>query len=484
MFKLKNLFSTKNKKNFQNNFSYSLLRNFSTKKIFFNDHLLNNLQKNEKKIEIKSMKFKISEKNFENFKNFKIKFFLDEKNFDKNFNEEDNKKNFAEIFHFEEEENFMNFELKNFAEISEVKIPLRKNLYFELFFVKNLKIFSDLNEGNLFDKEINLDNEINFSLENSSVELMNTFLVKNLKIDLKNSEFINKGEIISYNKKLLGNFKDFENGFDRNLLGLENIENNNTNTNKNNNTPKEIEISPLTKLNNFKFDIKERNISIKAINSTININYIKNFSCLKIESNKDTNNDIIEINDINDSNNNISINKLSLNKFEFNILEGDKININLFHVTENSLFKLNKFNTDFIKFKIHPLLIFNLNVYNLFNNKFQKQLFFDNEGYSFCPTILFDIDRQIPKNFLVGYNLISLPKIISKILKIFMLLFLIKIFFLCENNSENLLDNETNFNTLNNLNNDITEYKMYQMLMKQKLNNFLNDNYYKDKLNK
>jgi hypothetical protein len=504
MFKLKNLFLYKNKNiihskiNIYNNLNLS--RNFSStemKQIIFNNDLIYDLQKQEKNYEINSLKFKFSEKNIENLK---LNLFMNEKNKEitpLNFNKLENKKNFEEIFDYEIEEekgndnniNIIKFQVKNYEKICEIFIPLRKNLFFDIFFIKNLKIFTDINENenNLFDREINLENNIYFSLENSSIEIINNLLVKNLEIKLKNSEFISSnGKIFSFNKKLFRNFKNFEDGFDRNLLGIENNKNKYLNNLGDIINIKNENENILTKQNpnnynynyNPNFNFKERNILINTENSKIYIKDIKNFNNLKIES--------IKNNDINYNNfNEISLNKLSINKFEFYFFEGDKVNINLFHLVENSLFKIKKIEPDIdkdkeedfikIKFKIHPLLIFNLNVYNLFNNKFQKHLFFDNEGYSFCPTIIFDIDRLIPKNFLVGYYLISYPKIILRVFKLLILLFIIKIFFLCENNNNNLLDNDTNLNTLNNLHSDITEYKMYQMLLKKKLNNFLND---------
>jgi len=349
------------------------------------------------------------------------------------------------------EENKIIAKTKNINKIREDNLTEKIDINFNLISNLNLRIKNSKNiKIEAFDFKSNQqtllgpqNNYFNFDLdcENSKVKINKNILYSNIKIKALNSE-IKCQELYSNRRFPDSNFKNFEEA----LL----------------NSREKEEILPEYQ--------SDKEININTENSILEIDKIKNFNSLNLSSNSNWNLD----EDKNQNNHSIiKINSLEVRHFDIQLNPNDKLKMNLYHLVENSIFRMKNIDFGKVIIKIHPMLIFNLNVYNTNKGKFQKNLIFDNEGYSFCPTIIFDIDKELPKNYLIGYELVKFSKYFKIFWKILILSLFVKILFLSDNCLDNCSEIETSFNTINNLHREISEYKFYQLAMKNKFNKLL-----------
>ncbi len=455
------------------------LTNYTIKKSWKNFFLkaisqkFSNIRMNLDNDFLKKRNFNLISKQESNFE-FKLKN-LEDKNFvlnllDSNIKQKDNIKDdtdlFDELFKIEfiEEENKLKIENKEelllFSENKDFKLEINlynhSNLFFKIDNSDNIIINSDSiqnnNDNNLF-KSIDNLKKLEIDSTNSKIIFNKDLIYSNIKISALNS-FIKCNGLFSNKRALKANFINFEEAFaKKDIKELEENKNNNSLDNKN-------------RVN--------KELSITLQKSKIEIGKIQNYNKFilrtntNISSNTDNNQNPLD-------NSEIKFGFIEVKNFDFELNEHDRLDMNLYHLFENSLFKMKNINFNETSIKIHPILFFNLNIYNTNKGKFQKNLFFDNEGYSFCPTIVFDIDKEFPKNYLVGYNLIKIPKSLKLFFISLLALFLIKILILSNNNLNNCKDNETSLNTLNNLPKEYSEYKFYQLAMKAKFNKLLNN---------
>jgi hypothetical protein len=186
-------------------------------------------------------------------------------------------------------------------------------------------------------------------------------------------------------------------------------------------------------------------VKIESSNSTIQIKNFINCGILKYDGS--IGEDYPEIN------NNILINHFSSNSFIMKLTENDLININVYDMYDNSLIKVkgiehhhdivgdninhetNKFNTN-ITLRIHPMLLFGINIYQHITQKFLGFLFFDKEGYSFCPTIILDINKELKKKDVIGYEMYTENKYIKYSFIALIILFFYNLFTTKENSLE------------------------------------------------
>jgi len=356
-------------------------------------------------------------------------------------------------YKFEKDKNkiiISNKPFENKEDDIQINLLIKANLLFNIKRSKRITISAislmkknNINK-NLFETKENM-NSFKLSCEESKIDITNTLIYSNIFINAIKSE-IKCESLYAFQRKPFTNFKLFEESFLKTNQIMFSGENS---------------MNETTQLKNNSDINQLKDISIIADNSQIEIDKIKNFNRFFLRTNEVFSNSI-KINYIEISNFDIELNN-----------SNDKLKINLYHLFENSIFKMKNIDFKNINIKLHPMLLFNLNVFNTNKEKFQKHLIFENEGYSFCPTIVFEIDKEFPKNYLVGYELIKISKYFKWFMYVIFLMFFTKIILLSDNCLENYNDFDANLNTLDNLPRQISEYKFYQLAVKKKFDKLL-----------
>lgn len=457
---IKNISNTN--KNIQTNIFRITLRKFSDMKFNINQEFLKGLISRD--IYTQKINYEI---NLHDLKDQKLKLKI-HKNFmlDNSINSEKLKNLYD--YSFIKAENKVSFTYKK-ANIEdhistdeiEMNFNMDSNFTFNISKSANIIIESDLIIKNKLQADNSTAPNIKLNCNESKVLFKNDFVFSNVKINAINSNLISDG-FYSYTRKPKNDFELYEESLAKNK-SLSNREE--------------------------EADTEERIIDLTLDNSYLKIESIKHYNKLNIKTNNShmmskslDNTQIIEIEPkhslkgfISQNINNINIKYADIRNFYIELKEGDKMMINFYHIYENSIFKMRNINFADIDMKFHPFLLFNLNIYDAFKAKFVKFLTFDNEGYSFCPTILFDIDKEIPKNYVVGSGLVQIPKLLKWFLIYLISMLFIKAIFLSDNSLDNCYYYEDSFNTLNNLPQEISDYKIYQIAVKKKLNKLLED---------
>lgn len=452
------------KKKIENYMVKTILKNFSITKInidnnFIEDRLKINPQQEKIKIEI----------TLNNLKNKKLQLNLfqaedrlkqpntDDKRkesdlmFDKFFNVETNKEDNKLIF---SNKNCEYLAMENDEDDFQINLTTNKSLIFNVKMSSNIQI----NANQLTDKNANIafENSNNFELlcEEAKINISNSLVYSNIIINAKNSEIKFDG-LYAYRRKPFTNFKLFEESF---------IKANQIKSMKENYSNENDVLQSGSDIN----DNKE--LKIISENSKVDIENIKNFNKFSLRTTEKSNEEKENIEKLNS----LNINNIEVRNFDIELNnKNDKLNININHLFENSIFKMRNIDFKNVNIKMHPVLLFNLNVYNTNKGKFQKFLMFENEGYSFCPTVVFDIDKEFPKNYLIGFELIKINKNFKRFVYLLIAMFFTKIIFLSDNSLDNCREYETSFNTLENLPRQISEYKFYQLAMKKKFDKLL-----------
>ena len=157
------------------------------------------------------------------------------------------------------------------------------------------------------------------------------------------------------------------------------------------------------------------------------------------------------------SNNTLSIDNFYSNSFDIRLSDNDKLDINLYEISDNSNLQFRKCNN--FKLRIHPVLLCGINVFQEFNKKFMKVLFFEDEGFIQSPTLVLNGDKEMKKKDITGWELVKLKD--NRYLKIFILIsflsFVVSLF----------VNDDGDFNR------KYSEFKLYQVYLKKTLENYL-----------
>lgn len=137
-----------------------------------------------------------------------------------------------------------------------------------------------------------------------------------------------------------------------------------------------------------KLNITLINSSLKAINKISDINLTLNLNNSEFNSLSKISKTKIEINS---SNSEIKINHLDDNEIDLTSYQ-DKIDLKLYDINNNSVIKAN--NSCLKEFKISFWSAFKFNIFFSQKDKFEKLIFLDREGYSFCPNLILDINND------------------------------------------------------------------------------------------
>lgn len=441
----------------------TIFKNFSITKLNIDEHFLHNKLKispQTQEIKIEFILNNIKDKNLQiNLTEEKITNELNNKQ-EENLNSENSLTEKLFVYEYNKDENKIIINNKPFDDQPNdihVNLIAKANLLLNIKRSKNIKInaFNKyINEKNtnlslLFEAKEN-SNSFELSCEESKINITNSLVYSNIIINSIKSEIKCEG-LYAFKRKPFSNFKLFEESFLK-TNQIKYSEENSTNE------INQIKNNPVTN--------ESKDITIFADNSKIEIETIKNFSKLLLRTNEKEEN----------TNSTIKIDYVETRNFDIELKNpNDKLKINLYHLFENSIFKMKNVDFKYINIKMHPMLLFNLNVYNTNKGKFQKNLIFDNEGYSFCPTVVFEIDKEFPKNYLVGYELVKISKYFKWFMFVMISMFFTKIIFLSNNSLENWKDFEANLNTLDNLPRQISEYKFYQLAMRKKFDKLLDN---------
>lgn len=211
----------------------------------------------------------------------------------------------------------------------------------------------------------------------------------------------------------------------------------------------EIVIDKLVGYRSNKQNEIQNKINIEASESNIQIKNFLNCGDLKFEG-KIGEFDQSLFQNHSENNNLLTINYFSSNSFVLNTTQYDLVYLNVYDIFDNSILK-SALENDLLKnsieknihIKIHPMLLFGINVYQAFNKKFLSFLIFDREGFSFCPTILIEANKEFNKKELIGYELVRFHQ--GKYFKYVLAFLACSIFFTLFNTKEDTMENYSEF---------------------------------------
>jgi hypothetical protein len=208
----------------------------------------------------------------------------------------------------------------------------------------------------------------------------------------------------------------------------------------------------IEKLSGYKISKDDENhsknlVSIKSNNSLVKIfNYI---NCGNLIYNAN--------NDNPDNSNTLSIDNFTSNSFDLRLSEKDKFNMNLYEILDNSNLEFK--NSDNLKIRVHPVLLCGINVFQEFNKKFMKILFFEDEGFIQSPNLVLNGDKLLKKGDITGWELVKLrdTRYLQRIIFISIFAFVFSLF----------------LNEKNDLNRKYSDFKLYQLFLKKTLEDYL-----------